>query len=159
MAPPLGRWTPAIALSSVLFPAPLGPITAIASPAETSKLTSSTAVTPPKRFDTCSTLSGRALPIIDWAEPSTSLLKPLSTSPVSRGSTRFGPARHQSSHDLTPGSWPREACVSAREYSATCKHLGPPPAVSPSADAPRILVGRGGGRLRRPAADDGAGDG
>src|SRR2546422_358456 len=76
MAPSVGLWTPAIALRTVLLPAPLGPITAIASPADTSKLTSCTAVTPPNRFVRCSTRSGRGLPTIGPGGAATLLLEP-----------------------------------------------------------------------------------
>src|SRR5690606_32505470 len=47
--PSLGRNSPAMSRNSVVFPAPLGPITATRSSGATSRLTPSTAVTPPNR--------------------------------------------------------------------------------------------------------------
>src|ERR1700686_5267428 len=49
-SPPLGRMIPAISRKSVDFPAPLGPIRPKISPACTSRSTSRTATSPPKRL-------------------------------------------------------------------------------------------------------------
>src|SRR5581483_4921853 len=48
----VGRCAPEIRLSSVDLPAPFGPITPSSSPEVTSRLTSETATTPPKRLPT-----------------------------------------------------------------------------------------------------------
>jgi hypothetical protein len=48
--PEVGFSSPAIRLKSVVFPAPLGPISPTISPGPTSIVTSSTAATPPKRL-------------------------------------------------------------------------------------------------------------
>src|SRR2546426_526238 len=55
--PRSGASCPLIMLKQVDFPAPLGPISARNSPSPTSKLTSSTACTPPKAFDRLRTRS------------------------------------------------------------------------------------------------------
>src|SRR5574341_173509 len=55
--PELGRTKPVIKFTRVLFPEPLGPMTPRASPAFTSKLTSSTARIRPKALESRSTRS------------------------------------------------------------------------------------------------------
>ena len=50
MSPESGRISPSSVLSSVLFPAPLGPITPMTSPGSIERSSPSRAVTPPKRF-------------------------------------------------------------------------------------------------------------
>src|SRR6266436_3823095 len=52
MAPPSLARSPAICAIRVVFPAPLGPMSACTSPGFTSSVTSSVATTPPKRLDT-----------------------------------------------------------------------------------------------------------
>src|SRR6267142_1154209 len=52
MAPPSLARSPAIWAIRVVFPAPLGPMSACTSPGFTSSVTSSVATTPPKRLDT-----------------------------------------------------------------------------------------------------------
>ena len=60
---PLARQnSPAMSRNRVVFPAPFGPITATRSSGPTSKLTPSTAVTPPKRWTRFSMTSGGAPP-------------------------------------------------------------------------------------------------
>jgi hypothetical protein len=58
--PEVGRCRPAIVLSSVLFPAPLGPTTATIAPSSIPNVTPSTAGTPPKCFASSSTSSSGA---------------------------------------------------------------------------------------------------
>ena len=57
VAPGSGRWTPLTTLMSVLLPQPFSPARQMTSPRRTSKRTSSSASTPPKRLDTCSSRS------------------------------------------------------------------------------------------------------
>src|SRR5439155_2062734 len=52
ISPASGRWTPLTQLSSVVLPAPLGPITPSTSPSATSNVTPSSAATPPNRLVT-----------------------------------------------------------------------------------------------------------
>src|SRR3954466_15930056 len=55
-------------LNSVVFPAPLGPISARISPAGSTKLTSSTACTPPNDFRTATTSSTLATATLQHSE-------------------------------------------------------------------------------------------
>src|SRR3954470_22227261 len=57
MSPRSGLLWPAMSENSVVLPAPLAPMSPQISPAPTLKLTSRTASTPPKRFDTRSSSS------------------------------------------------------------------------------------------------------
>src|SRR5262245_58933057 len=52
ISPEVGISSPAIILNTVVFPPPLGPNKATSSPSATEKLTRSTAITSPNRFDT-----------------------------------------------------------------------------------------------------------
>src|SRR5690348_5117087 len=57
MSPSSRRALPAMSENSVVLPAPFAPISPQISPASTAKVTSRTASTPPKRFETCSSSS------------------------------------------------------------------------------------------------------
>src|ERR1700678_3069803 len=50
IVPPSGRSSPASWATSVVLPAPFGPITACTSPASTARFNASVATRPPKRF-------------------------------------------------------------------------------------------------------------
>src|SRR3954452_13767560 len=71
ISPAVGRWAPLIRLSSVLLPAPLGPITPSSSPGATSNDRSLKAATPPKRLVTSRTDSVGALTSLvpSYAQP------------------------------------------------------------------------------------------
>src|SRR5581483_4994322 len=65
MRPAEGRISPESWATSVVFPAPFGPITACVSPAASSRSMASLAVTPPKRFvSPCTSSSGRGLALM-----------------------------------------------------------------------------------------------
>ena len=61
MVPSSGANTPAIRLNSVVLPAPFGPITAKIAPSGTANVTSATARSPLKFFETLATSSNAAM--------------------------------------------------------------------------------------------------
>src|ERR1700722_8977495 len=60
MSPWSGRCSPVMTLNNVVFPAPLGPISPVTSPADAVSETPESAVTPPKRTATARTSSAAA---------------------------------------------------------------------------------------------------
>src|SRR5262249_44878939 len=94
-------------LNRVVFPAPLGPMRARRSPADTSRLTPSTARRPPKTFDTPSSRRAEAGPLMPRAPSVERPLARLDPDEAPRGE----PAEEAQAGGIDGGSPPRRAGV------------------------------------------------